>query len=1672
MLEKREIQPDAIFGLERRPGTLRSARRAYALGLKCFAPASYGYTRKRHAAASEFSLIGSLFVGHLPKDGEYPVAMLRAGATSTDSMELFLSRSGATFVLKMRATSGTPTSAASTGIAVSPEDRIHFLWSLNSGTGDLELEIQGDATGTETLAVGGLGAFTGPYWIESLGNALVTAKPTALHPRLDNLAFFTTRQASTAALFGTRAPGSPNLYFRLDQGGDSIASTGSTADTFFLHPAPPALVSGSAEFGGRSGAFRIPATPDLEQFWSTDLRAVARDKFGWYLKGVKVTPVAREETLLDYGGLGIVKVTAGNLVTFTYNGTTISTTVTLEDADAYQILAGRDGTTLYLRLISDNNETIASTFADIDPPRLDYSRARDVLLGAAEDPDSAARYTGGVDTFAFFPFAVREAPQDKTGALFWYGFSDWKDESRNRVTGVAVAHSAASGRPVFAPAAILDAPYVHVAGGQAIAESALASFDGGVCARLASGMTTHRIGPLLLGSSGGRGMVADLEREIMRPLGMEYPGAEVSCVATAPGSLNGVVCYGYAFQSHHGTVGPLRRLKPLVVQNGKVVIGSTTETGGSDQESELGETFGRTVIGGESRFRLPFAGGAPADGTYPVEIHARAPAFDDPKEDIWHRGSKDKRGNNANISYFSSGIGASAFNPNGNWTIQRAFRYKAPPTTAFREAVGICGFGKESVGNIYNQDFVAYLTNEGWGAARPRLVVGVSRSEFRRTYPTVQWYLHANYKLLTFSNDSTWPTLGGDFWTADHDYNLVISRSGDAVVVRVYDATRGAWATLTGSSMASLPSAPGDNGATIPSTGTYDGTDLFSGWRSFVDTRAFHFGSAAANRIEVPDISAGGAVDTDNYYDDFIAGTFVPNNGLVRGSPGTMVHYHSRVWSRALSESNIKNFSMLRYAADVGEPLNTGILVDLGHLVEDETEEVSTHWDKAGQLPYKCLSDSLSAVTFIHAAQDDSALAPESAVLAAVAANGTTLANSKVALTFSELGNGRMIMRVGSEGSFVLTEKLWTDAAVNPAFTRVRGDFSGVNPFDEFNWYAFALIAETSGGNTTFTVEGLAVNAIPIFNTRIGGGTTMATSAYAGGFLHLGGAPNTSNCQIAVEMGEFRWWDLTYGPEPKNGQDFEYQAGRVPSHKHSEMLVYAKFQPRDEYNGGAGLASGANLLYHYGTLGGSSGDEFSMLGTNDTYRARIHDTRTEATGGGTDPIPLVAIPGAPSEDVATTKWYRTDTVPVLDFDDDAEVQDALLSARGQPLRFLVDVPIGQSHFVDGASDAILRAPRDERNGFVPDEVGQIATWKEHALIVGEYGWLHFSEPGPFGWESYPAQFAHRVQFEDEADAVKAVAILGDNLAVFGPSSMVLLGGGPSAPVPVLRVADIGAASARCVASDGLTLYAYNGALWAFGQNGKQNIGRAVEDLLPPVASARLVISEALGSLLLINESSGVVLRYSFRVQDWFVESRDALSLGDLADGYGLVTRHGAYAESDGAEYGDDLDAASPGSVAGTKSGSVVTLTPTGLTVGMRCGLKDAAGALLDARITVVGGGSVTFDDLTGLADGAVTVYPGAPSEGMLLDTGPVRANGAGETMVEHLNADILAGSGLEYAVGGYQHTDGYASRSNLTWEPFGEDPSGAEARGARVRIAVRSLIPQDTRLGYLEATLR
>lgn len=1714
-----ERDPDYVHEWRRRVGSVRQTRYAAALGVACPGRAARLQMSRTLAGAAGFTVIMSVLTGDLAEiNFAYPILTLRASrtaATLNDSFQVYLKRTAlSTYRLCIKTTNTAAATVNDETFAVTANTGYSLAVRWNGTTFSIT-----DNTTTKSLAP--VGTFTGPYYVDFAGDKYAVDKPKGSHPAVANIGVRATYTDPVPTNLGARSAGLSDYYWKLDGAdGGSLLVANTGAALLLGYPAAPQLAATALQFSSESGALQIEHSTDMDRFWQTILKAVGQESLTFYLKGTRGLESAQAVTLLDYGDLMKVEILATNFVRLTYNGTTLTDVTTqITSGVAFEIFAGRDGVNLALQVAST-----ASSVAAPQVPFLDFKRILNIYVGADEDPALDTHYMGSLTRLALWPFATqRDAGADLASFYFDFTGDEIKDSSLSAVPAIPMFHTDEAGEPMFMPGPLSDAAHVSVEGGEVVAHSGPLLFDNALRKRMGSDTASVRVGERSFVSSGDRAHIVNHKLSRTRPLGLPKPGADVTTQAVGTGALDGAYAYGYQFGSHDGTLGPLKRLQPVSATRGARVILGSSDGAENEAGSELDETFGRNYETGDvkalDRFKMAWDAGAPTAGTYTTEVRARLNAItkDDLKEKVHHRGVTANDGTYfGDTLYFSTDIPTHSFNINGNWTVQTVFEFhKAKDSAGPLSGWGLWGVGKTerltgaATFPSYNQDFCAFFldgSNDAGGevsdyytgelgrdhygdGARPRLVVMWPRQEHRESWYFTGRILAFNYAPLTFT-DATEPT-----WAEGSTYDIIFQRSGQALTVMYRNLTAGdtTYTTLASRTMAALATGTSGSGKTVPAKASYTSTDFFTGYKPLADARDFHFGTAEDYHLsDVPFFGgttttgvvdgnadpAIGQIDQANYT-TYITGVDYDvtdtNKNQVKAAPGGTTGWkpmHFRVWNRVVSTPDLERDALFRSAALVGEPLNYGIFIDLGCVIEVETANTDKLTDKGSGMIWFAKNEqgtgasrSPSAETLAFAEPTTASLVAPRYPLAMFGTVTQSFANADLKLYVSPFGDGSYTLQSRSTGAFNLRKRIWSALTSDPLTTKLISDFpTFVNDFDEFKWFSFGLVLATNGANRNIGADSLAINGNTLFKATIGGTSsetiTAAHFSDALGWISLAGFHDQATDPTWVtDVSEFRVWKPGFGPDVKEGEDFDYVLGRVSENEYANMSVYIKFQPEDET---------APNIKNFGT------QTTSLI---EIANADIVDTRT-TVGGGSDPAPKVAFPGAPFEDVTFLQISRSAGVPVVDPEKDADVQTALNAVRGAPLYLLARIPAGSTHYVDAAPDGALGYGVDADVGQVPQVITSVFSWQNHiGLTTGDFD-LWFSEAGPFGFETFPNWLRHRVPVATGGGPVVAAREAGGLLFIFGREWLVVASGRPTSPTFTTVGAGCGTYGPRTVTAFGGVCFTYNGTLWAVGDGLPVNIGLPVQDLLPAAANARLCTSSALASLFLIDETTGVALRYHFPTQRWSVEERDAIACGDLDSGEDAwVTRDGATASGgNAAVYGDDVNTTTVASATGTVSGDTVVLTTATVTVpeGTRTTVTQADGTSVEARIVSVAGAPSTITygagALTGVL-GTVKVRFGAGPTGLLIDSGPLDYGTQDYRHALNIPVHLLQSDEWEIGRLGLAMPGDPADRASLAYTAVlvtDERLGDGSLLGRFQRFTLRNRVPEASRCTFFE----
>lgn len=1501
--EMREIEPSRHEEMWRRVGSVRQAQYGQAPGFA--SPGASKWVLDRvglDLTATALTIGGRVRVGSIqPATGE--VELLRVqraqqalSGTDASQIRVWLAKAAGVYSIKVGVYDDSAVAQLTLTETAGVTPGADLQWSVVTSAGLA-------ATTTVTLNVGGnsqgptaipAGTYTITNCTAYLGHGTTPAGTYTVSDPInvftsdvsgDGLADLTSRTPATSAAFQL----SPT----------SVAPIGTGTSAVFPYPSPPLIQSGALLSSGLSGVLRVPFREVFAQFFTSVLTSVASREFTVKVRLTQNTQL-QEQYLIDFPGLLVVKITAAGALKVTYGQEAEWTVPTLAlTADVEETLwIGSDDTNLFVYLADGTNETTA--LVEANPPRLEYERIPDLLIGAQEDPALGGHFHGTISEFAWY---AHPATSDDGVPIFELDLTgtEPRDKSKYSLPIVAEPHTSVDALPVLAPGPYQDALHAAVISGEVIVgagtkDSTSSTYLSALDGSFTSAVSSARFGDkVFLSEPGGALAVVNTEKNQVRPLGLPQVQAEITARALGAGGLDGAYGYGVRFLTGDGTYGPVRRLKAVKALGGASVLlgASGGGAGASESLTELGESYGSAKSGYENHFLFGFdtlsgspaftAGAEPEKGLT-VESYIQFPGFTDLEESVFDRGGK----------YDATGSKETAWlwNPGGipldfteDFTLQAVFQ----PDTTFNatlangDSQGIFAIGHNDP-DPWTRPFmlVLYKDSAGWGAGSMRMVA--FRCKGRRG--------EGQYVVAGFDDDGTGTNLT---WDSTHEYNVTAVRRGDGLEVHVHDATDDDWFHYT-------TGTPTGGGSFTDLSTFFDEQKSFGHQGPATNIQFFtcahkeEGGSGGSNAVAITKVTSTGSYDA--------AGA-----RWIGAMSSASTLYHARAWSDSLSKAQIKFESEKRLAATAGEALDKDIQSDVAIMVDRVGETTNEYWDRAKGVPWEVYAeDSTSGkesrpkrgkMDYVDTENDTKI---HGVYMTDSAEN--TRAECEYQLYASSIGEGAIVLSTGEE-SFVMVSKPWKEGAQGVTV------LEGFDP-ENFNWYTTSVVFYSETTEWDLSIRDLAVNGVDK-NAYALSGPAVATLDKATFRVYLGGFTGTTNGGEA-RIGEFRLWSTNR----YDTGNYDFLFSRVTtSAELATLQIYATFQPADEN------ATINNKMDDRGTL--AKADRWTKFdGLTDGWAeggvddAEIIDGR-EGSGGIENPPPAVQFPDAPYPHITAIQLLRTGGQPVLDPEDKEEIARALLAADGAPLRELARIPIGRNSYIDVQPDAGLGAEVQEGTGFVPARVKGAFTWANRVGLFRD-GVLQLSDPGAFGWESFGADGQIVVSNNGTSD-ITAVRQFAGALAVFGEDWCTLIAG-QFENYKEFYLGACGAQSARAITTYGGALFSLSAnTLWRISPPSglsapdAEDFGIPVQDLLP--AQGRLCVSSSKASLYVIDEATGQCLRFHFPTQRWFIEHRDALSVGDTEDGFTVVHTLGSYSEENTAVAGDDVNA-------GTSAVSVAT----------------------------------------------------------------------------------------------------------------------------------------------------
>jgi len=1441
-------------------------------------------------------------------------------------------------------------------------------------------------------------------------------------------------------------------------------------------------------FGGR-GVIEIPFYLDFDEYYWTSVNASAR--LDWVFQ-LHITMPSKIEacTVFEFQDWLRLRV-VDDSGTFKLKGEFHNNTSSAMSSEAvltgrpYYIFAARDATKVYLKAVNvladSSNEAEA---AASNPIIFNYDKTLGFVIGDTVDSQNSEPFGGKLTSFALHNNSTRQFQEVNDSVIYYDVESVYGDEIIDRgnrsLNGYAGARTTTA-PPFYREGGFPGGSYVAANGGYIISNSSPSlGYSGELLRPLTKDAVIQRRGKLAFLTSNEVSYVIDDFSKTFRPLGIPRPSTKVSSTPIGVGPIDGFVRYAYRFVTENGTVGPVFELDPCDARGGvQVFLGA--ETHGLPDETGFGLSYGEcegTTSGGgrglvasetvETFIAHDNDGSGDAD---PTLLHKEIGGIGTPGLTIE---TAFRIPNLTSIS--ESVIGQGVCMPYG--PIRWASR-GAP-----QEFPWIGGAGSECT-----FQFSFRFLDDAPGTNQTLFCIG-AEDQFYETglFDSDHWRLHhlvvsiqgpearpGNQFSIVVCRDAPGGSNHRDddlhHWAQDYnfldgnDYSVFISRcgynygaaSGADLSIAIFNHTAHDPGVTNGWKM-----WPHDADASQIINENFWGSGYVGSARDQIMWGCCRLQGSGARALE-----GKSRTRTTPGSDTFgFARLKAFHNGATAGNLDGQRMYHGRMWRRDIMLPVLAQTAISRYGSWMGE-ISEELEVDVAFCSDSSQDALSGGWSRevetdeptAGGVRTKYWSRAASSCSETDARTVMSENLTQSPILAYGYDNTITAADpdthatttlDKVPLwaSYSSRNEGSLAVGTGQDVAVEIATKKWHDGSQILTFDQ----FGTTIDLKQWTWLTFYYHHITRLGGVDeidlwlerLFVDGMTDNENFYFfqsdTTANGpGGLSKNLTAGSGQFtlFTCGGLPGIDQ-EFEVEIAETRLWvGNRYTAEGATNGGTEtfgpFMSTRVPPNYWSLMTHYLRFAPLDLNDEDTPTAM--DQLGQY-----EDSDEETQLSADAVTVYQGADVKRgdeDTTGGSNYYTPF---PNPPMNAIRGIQIFRSQIVPVIDeFPGTGEpnpnaVADGFRACSAAPLYFMSEIPDGTEFYIDAALDTTLGAQLDLTAGLVPREPMGVFEWQGYVGIwTKDRPRIHFSA-SPSSWESFPTDMVLDLPLR-EYGVIQAASELasrdarGARVLVLGKSWGAFLDGSPAQPLVNSLGGGIGASSSRCLVIEKGIAYAYNGTLWAItGDGAVEDIGLPVLDLLPDPENCRLSVSSTLSSLFVIDESTGLAIRYHFARREWFVEDRYALSTTDI-DGVDYWVNLGGFpSKGVSTVYQDDVETnttAAPYVVSSFNNGAntFVVSSATGLKVDQRLTLvaDRSGGDTIDARerqtvtISAISGTTITVNedlDLNGTVteDGAslsvlYNAYVGVGYWGTMLDTGQFNVKGS----VDHVDLGISSG---------------------------------------------------------------
>jgi hypothetical protein len=1466
---------------------------------------------------------------------------------------------------------------------------------------------------------------------------------------------------------GTASPagGTATLLWHntLSDGGSVLSHTNTaSADvSAYLRPTPPEAYSSDAavdptdiRFGGE-GVIEVPFYLDFDEYFWTTTNAAAR--LDWCFQLELTTPaILAVGTVFELQDLVRVTIVAGFKLQATFNdgGTVVLNSVVLAGATAYDCFIARNETNCYVKV-----GTTEVSGGPSDPIIYEYDKTIGFIIGDRVDFENAEPFHGRIGRFALHNVADRSF-QTKATAVMYYDVDSLQGDEvidqGNRSLNSYVGTRTAAQAPYYAEGPMTGGSYVAATGGYLVSSAAPdIGYTGQLSKPLTKDAVVQRRGERAFLTSGGVSYIVDDRTKSIRPLGIPRPSTKVSCTPQGVGPIDGFVRYAYRYVTNDGTVGPIFQLDPCDAQGGvNVFLGA--ETFSTPSDPVFGLTFGEAEAGLVSAEAVEcfIAHDDDNSGSYVPLLHRE---IRNPGLTLETAFRLPDIENLSKESVISQGVHAP--NGPGRWMARNAPKEFPWIGNSFQECCFQFTFRYVAGGNpqvlfCIGAEAQRYQTGSGWTGHHTHwrlhhLVVSI-QSALNNSAP------ESNTSSIVVTRDEP----GGSNHRDDdlyhsaldynfrdgEDYTIFISRCGilhgyqpgSALSIAIFNHTL------------HQPDGTGINGWKL---WPHDANASQVVWQNYY---GLNYAGSARNKImwgacrkQGNNLSgrtryrtaAGSTSFGFGHVNAFYNGTAVDGTGGQR-------MYHGRMWRKDIPLTLLQVRALERYGARSG-PLHNLLEVDVAFCGDSSQTRLWGGWDAKADVRVKyhapseieaftVLTDTTTETTFLGYGFDNTITAGSPNTHAV-----TDTSRIPLWAKYSSRDEGSIVIGTGRYSAVSIAQKKWHDSSEVQTFD----EFANTIDLREWTWITLYFHQILRVDNTdTFDVwlervfiDGNTGDWGNVFsgdasNDLLGpGGMSKNLTAGDGQYtlFTLGGVPGIDT-GYEIEIAELRLWDGERYTSQGGGEGLEtfgpYMSTRVPPNLWNKLWYYIRFAPLDVDD-----VELQTTIDQKGSFKETGGTPQASANAVDIYQGAEVKTGGDVGGSGGSAY-FIPFPTPPIPAIRGIQLFRSQITPVSEDYPNGEPNpnaktDAFKACRAAPLYYLSEIPDGTNFYFDSAIDTTLGAQLDLTEGLIPGNPGGVFEWGGFIGVwVTDIPRIHFAA-SPDSWESFPTDMILDMPLREHGTIQAATELASrdarqSRVLVLGQSWGVFLDGSPVSPRVNTLGGGVGAASSRCLVVEKGIAYAYNGTLWAISGDGQvEDIGLPVLGLLPNPAEARLSVSSSLSSLFVINEATGLALRWHFARREWFVEDRYALSTTDIDGDAHWIHVSGYPSKANDTVYADDVELDTPTSlVVASYSNAANTLT-FGAVTGLKVGQHITVVADQDPRyrqtvtIASISGLVVTVtEDLDlavtspgGVGDTTITLTynarVGIGYWGTMLDTGQF----INEGLLHHTDLGITAG---------------------------------------------------------------